>query len=275
MKPATRHAAATAAALLGGGAVAFAAFVWSGAYDIGADAPHTTAVWSLLETLRERSIETRAQRLAVPADLGDDARVVRGAGNYDAMCTGCHLAPGMAATELSRGLYPQPPELAKERRCRRPRRSGSSSTASRRRACRPGAPAWPTSMCGTWSPCCRSCRRSTRRRTRRWSSAATGIRTAAARAVPARAHHGSEAAAAADHHGGGAPHGPGAAGHDHGESSAAGTAGAGTPGTAAGAGHGHDESGGPAPAPGRVHVHADGRQHEHGAPRAASGVPRR
>jgi hypothetical protein len=29
------------------------------------------------------------------------------------MCTGCHLAPGMAPTELSKGLYPAPPALAR------------------------------------------------------------------------------------------------------------------------------------------------------------------
>src|SRR3546814_12702681 len=30
-----------------------------------------------------------------------------------AMCTGCHLAPGMSETEMSRGLYPAPPDLTK------------------------------------------------------------------------------------------------------------------------------------------------------------------
>src|SRR3546814_10584022 len=33
-------------------------------------------------------------------------------GNFDSMCVGCHLAPGMAETELSNGLYPAPPSLA-------------------------------------------------------------------------------------------------------------------------------------------------------------------
>jgi mono/diheme cytochrome c family protein len=27
------------------------------------------------------------------------------------MCSGCHLAPGMKRTEISRGLYPRAPEL--------------------------------------------------------------------------------------------------------------------------------------------------------------------
>lgn len=92
--------------------VAAAGFVWSGVYDVGADAPHTRLVGGLLETVRERSIQARASSLQVP-DLRDPARIIQGSGNYQAMCTGCHLAPGMDATELSQGLYPAPPDLTK------------------------------------------------------------------------------------------------------------------------------------------------------------------
>lgn len=86
-------------------------WVWSGMYDIAADRPHTRPVAWLLEVLRERSIAVRAPDIEVPP-LEDDALIRAGAGNYDAMCSGCHLAPGMAETELSRGLYPAPPNLA-------------------------------------------------------------------------------------------------------------------------------------------------------------------
>jgi mono/diheme cytochrome c family protein len=89
------------------------AFAWSGLYDVAADAPHTAPVHRLLDTVRERSIHARAARLQVPADLSAEARIVQGSGNYDAMCKGCHLAPGMASTELSRGLYPAPPDLTR------------------------------------------------------------------------------------------------------------------------------------------------------------------
>jgi len=34
--------------------------------------------------------------------------------NYNAMCTGCHLTPGADETELSKGLYPKPPNLTKD-----------------------------------------------------------------------------------------------------------------------------------------------------------------
>ena len=94
---------------------AAAAFIWSGVYDIAADAPHTRPVHSLLQSLRERSIAARTADLVVPSDLSDPARIRQGAGNYNAMCMGCHLAPGMAETELSRGLYPAPPNLSRTR----------------------------------------------------------------------------------------------------------------------------------------------------------------
>lgn len=92
---------------------ALAGYVWTGAYNVAADEAHTGPVYALLETVRERSIAVRADHLQPPADLADTARIRQGAGNYNAMCMGCHLAPGMGETELSRGLYPAPPNLSR------------------------------------------------------------------------------------------------------------------------------------------------------------------
>lgn len=101
---------------LGGAAVAAgaagAALLWSGVYDVGADAAHTRPVYALLEYARERSVAVRANGLTVPAGLDDAERVRRGAGNYAAMCAGCHLTPEAGPSELSRGLYPAPPNLS-------------------------------------------------------------------------------------------------------------------------------------------------------------------
>jgi mono/diheme cytochrome c family protein len=92
------------------GAGAAAGLLWSGSYNVAADEPHSPAVHRLLEIGRERSVAVRAAALQVP-DLNNPELLHRGAGNYAAMCAGCHLRPGMADTELRRGLYPQPPEL--------------------------------------------------------------------------------------------------------------------------------------------------------------------
>ena len=87
-------------------------FIYSGRYDIGADVHHTRLVAQLIGALRDHSIDTRITGIAVP-DLNDPERIAEGAEHYDAMCTGCHLAPGMTNTELREGLYPRPPNLTR------------------------------------------------------------------------------------------------------------------------------------------------------------------
>ena len=86
------------------------AFVAAGGYNVAADVPHWTLTHSVLERVRTRSIARRSADIDVPA-LDDPELIRSGAGNYDAMCAGCHLRPGVAATEMSRGLYPAPPSL--------------------------------------------------------------------------------------------------------------------------------------------------------------------
>ena len=104
----------TITTLVAAGAVGSAA-VLAGAYaglvNIGADDPHFPAVHAFLTMARDRSIEVRAKNIEVPK-LDDEALIRTGAGNYNAMCIGCHLAPGVAKTELSQALYPAPPNLA-------------------------------------------------------------------------------------------------------------------------------------------------------------------
>lgn len=104
-----------ASVLIGLALIGGAAAMYAGIYNVAADDPHSRPVYAILETARERSIAVRAAKLEVPADLVDPARIRQGAGNYYAMCIGCHLAPGMAPTELSKGLYPVPPDLTIER----------------------------------------------------------------------------------------------------------------------------------------------------------------
>ncbi|MCY1287297.1 Cytochrome C oxidase, cbb3-type, subunit III [compost metagenome] len=99
-----------AASLAGGAAVLAGAYF--GLVNVGADDPHLPAVHAFLAMARERSIEVRSRDIPVP-DLSDEALIRSGAGNYNAMCIGCHLAPGVAQTELSQALYPAPPNLAR------------------------------------------------------------------------------------------------------------------------------------------------------------------
>ena len=106
------------AALVGGALVAVigaSLFVYAGVYNVAADIPHTQPAFWLMTTVRERSVAVRAMDIVVPRDLDDPKRIAAGAGQYAEMCSGCHLAPGMKRTEISRGLYPRAPELRRGR----------------------------------------------------------------------------------------------------------------------------------------------------------------
>ena len=105
--------ALTVAAVLAVAAVTSGLFIVSGIYDIGADDHHTAVVSFALGTLRDRSIAVRAASLEAPV-LDDAGRIAAGARTYAALCAGCHLVPGRSRSDLSRGLYPHPPNLAQQ-----------------------------------------------------------------------------------------------------------------------------------------------------------------
>jgi mono/diheme cytochrome c family protein len=104
----------TAAALAAGAFAGLGAYIYSGQYNIAADEPHWFTTAKIIETLRDRSIERRARDIIIP-ELEDTRLVLKGAGQYEAMCVGCHLAPGMDNSEIRQGLYPEPPNLSQGR----------------------------------------------------------------------------------------------------------------------------------------------------------------
>jgi mono/diheme cytochrome c family protein len=91
------------------------AWMWLGIYDMGADSQHWRMTVSMLTMMRERSIEKHAASITVPGDINDPKLILKGAGQYAAMCAGCHLAPGVSDSEIRPGLYPQPPNLSQVR----------------------------------------------------------------------------------------------------------------------------------------------------------------
>ena len=82
--------------------------VWSGIYNVAANDDHFAVTTTLLELVRERSIKVRSKDIDVP-DLEDIKLISAGEKDYIDMCTACHLAPGVSATELHNGLNPSPP----------------------------------------------------------------------------------------------------------------------------------------------------------------------
>ena len=95
-------------------AVGLGVFAYSGLYNIGADDHHWPMTYRVLQTVRDRSIHVRSEHIEVP-NLEDPQLILKGAGQYAAMCTGCHLAPGVDESEVRAGMYPQPPNLSRMR----------------------------------------------------------------------------------------------------------------------------------------------------------------
>src|SRR3954447_20873490 len=88
-------------------------FLYAGIYNVGADTPHSGFVYSGLNELRDRSVAAYSRNIVPPSDLSSPKRIAAGAGLYQEMCTSCHLGPGMEKTEISQGLYPHAPPLAR------------------------------------------------------------------------------------------------------------------------------------------------------------------
>jgi mono/diheme cytochrome c family protein len=85
-----------------------------GGYNVAADTPHSALVYWLADTTRANSVSSHAEDITAPRDLESPMQIKNGASEYAEMCAQCHLAPGMARTEISQGLYPRAPELVHE-----------------------------------------------------------------------------------------------------------------------------------------------------------------
>lgn len=98
---------------LGALVVGAAVFIGSGVYNIGADHHHAKMTLAMINKLRDHSIDLRARRIEAHYETGPK-QTADGAQRYAALCVGCHLAPGVTKSDLRKGLYPHPPNLAQE-----------------------------------------------------------------------------------------------------------------------------------------------------------------
>jgi len=85
-------------------------YIYFGVFNTAADVPHWPVTYQLMEIVRNRSIAVRVKDIQVPS-LDDPKQIAEGAEHYDAMCSKCHLSPGVTDSEIRPGLYPQPPNL--------------------------------------------------------------------------------------------------------------------------------------------------------------------
>ena len=84
---------------------------YAGCYDVSAREAHTAPVGWFLSVVTHNSVERRATGIEVP-NLEDESLVRAGISDYDAMCAGCHGAPGRERNAVGNGLMPRPPDFA-------------------------------------------------------------------------------------------------------------------------------------------------------------------
>jgi mono/diheme cytochrome c family protein len=95
-------------AALAGGAVT----LYAGWYDISATDQHLAHTYWLLDTGMKRSVKQRADRIAVPGELGAPEQLSRGLSHFRKHCVQCHGAPGVAPEPFAMGMTPAPASLA-------------------------------------------------------------------------------------------------------------------------------------------------------------------
>jgi mono/diheme cytochrome c family protein len=83
---------------------------YSGIPDISAAKPEGKITDWFLNTTKDHSIRSRAERITVPS-LNDSSLVAMGFEHYNEMCVTCHGAPGKEPDELAQGLNPPAPDL--------------------------------------------------------------------------------------------------------------------------------------------------------------------
>lgn len=92
--------------------IALTAFlvVVSGVYNVAATTPHTPLARVILAWTMRNSVRVHAGNES-PETWSED-RVRKGFKDYDDMCIICHSAPGKERSYISKGLRPEPPNLA-------------------------------------------------------------------------------------------------------------------------------------------------------------------
>jgi len=92
-------------------AIAGAAYIYSGQYDVAASTPHGSLEKWVLSTAMTHSVVSRADNIGEPPTFTDEM-VRDGFAHYDDMCATCHVGPGIEQSEISKGLNPPAPNIA-------------------------------------------------------------------------------------------------------------------------------------------------------------------
>jgi mono/diheme cytochrome c family protein len=102
--------AALAVALLGGLFI-----ILSGAFNVAAIEPDSAVTEWIFHTTMRRSVAMRSSGVVAPRSFADE-QVRDGFEEFNAMCVGCHGAPGRMRSAAGKGLRPRAPDLARAAR---------------------------------------------------------------------------------------------------------------------------------------------------------------
>jgi mono/diheme cytochrome c family protein len=86
-------------------------YVYSGAYDIAADAPDNPVVAAVVATTRRNSLRAHVQGIQPAANLDSPERIQAGLASYHDDCEACHGYPDHNPGPIGKGLNPSPPKL--------------------------------------------------------------------------------------------------------------------------------------------------------------------
>src|SRR6476646_5011953 len=89
--------------------------VLSGVVNVAAIDPDSAMTDWILHTTMRRSVATRSSGIVVPKSFADE-QVRDGFEEFNAMCAGCHGAPGKMRSAAGKGLRPRAPDLAQAAR---------------------------------------------------------------------------------------------------------------------------------------------------------------
>jgi mono/diheme cytochrome c family protein len=87
---------------------AAALLAWT--YDVAASVPETAVEFEILHSIMRNSVQMRAG--TEERKTWSEQDVSNGFKDYDEMCIICHSAPGKERRPISKGMRPQPPNLA-------------------------------------------------------------------------------------------------------------------------------------------------------------------
>jgi mono/diheme cytochrome c family protein len=85
--------------------------MYTGSYNVAANAPDSPIVEWLLSKTMVHSVTSRARAVNAPAQFTDQ-QAEAGFKIYKSSCVYCHGAPGKESAEISKGLNPEAPDLS-------------------------------------------------------------------------------------------------------------------------------------------------------------------